>query len=246
MLAWTAVGVAVRGAAHVRDGQPCQDAVSWAASGPWLVAAVCDGAGSAPHAEIGATVGAQAFVDAVLSACRDRDDLDAASGTALARTAVEAARAAVASALPRGGSLADAHATLVAVAATPRGGVLIHIGDGTGAVRTAGSAVMSPPENGAFANETYFFTEAGWADRLRVTAFSAPRTVLLLSDGAAAVALGPDGAPLPAFLDPVSAYLASVPEAEGREALAATLAPARTGHLTDDDLGVFWAVPASS
>ena len=54
---WRVVGASVRGPDHERDGSPCQDA--WAAGSfgaGGVCLCLCDGAGSASHAEVGARV----------------------------------------------------------------------------------------------------------------------------------------------------------------------------------------------
>ncbi len=64
---WRVVAASVRGAGHAKTGQPCQDAHHWTLlPGGALAAAVADGAGSAPLAEVGAEVAATAAVEALL------------------------------------------------------------------------------------------------------------------------------------------------------------------------------------
>ena len=53
---WQVPGVSVKGAAHEKQGLPCQGAYYWRfhRHGRGLLIAVADGAGSAPKAEMGA------------------------------------------------------------------------------------------------------------------------------------------------------------------------------------------------
>ena len=247
---WQTAGAAVRGSAHAEAGRPCQDAFAASTAGPWLVAAVCDGAGSARHADVGATVGAGAVVEALTVALSaGGPDGPTAMQPATIRAAIEAAREAVGAALHarlglRPATLDAAHATLVGVAATASGGLLFHVGDGLGAAVTAAGTVVSPPENGTYANETFFFTEPDWAPHLRLTPFDGPvETLLLMSDGAAALATAPGGRLLDGFVRPITSYLGTVPREVGEAALRDTLAHERTDALTDDDKTVFWARP---
>src|SRR5688572_17030964 len=54
---WRVVAASVRGTGHEKTNLPCQDAHGWEdIEGGWLVAAVADGAGSAPLAQEGAEV----------------------------------------------------------------------------------------------------------------------------------------------------------------------------------------------
>jgi hypothetical protein len=107
------------------------------------------------------------------------------------------------------------------------------------------STVLSLPENGEYANETYFVTGDDWRSHLRVTSFSgAIRSVALMSDGAMPFAInraktgmfGP-------FIDPVRSYLATVNETEGSEALLATLSDKRTWSITSDDKTLLLILP---
>ncbi len=183
---WKVVGAAVRGAGHEREGTPLQDAYAATAEGEWLVAAVCDGAGSATLGGLGARVGAGVVAEALAEACAAAPAGPPARAQAFweeaAREAIKRARRAVAQSLAEaeGGTDEDglpaferAHATLVGVVAQPAGGLFLHVGDGLGAAVAEGeAAAVSPPSNGAYANETYFFTQADWdgpppADALR-------------------------------------------------------------------------------
>ena len=252
---WKAVAASVQGTAHRETNTPCQDAHAFAVSDEWLVAAVCDGAGSAPYAAVGARVGAHAVVDALVAQCAEVPPAASSTGglswREMCLRAIGSAREAVASALPEDGApleqrLAGGHATLVAVVATPAGGVFAHIGDGLAAAITDASPVVSGPANGAYANETFFLTQPDWQDHLRLTEFTGPfRALLLCSDGATALATEPDGRLLPGFIDPLSAFLGRVSPDDGRAALHDTLSSERAARLTGDDLTVFWASPAS-
>ena len=254
--AWKVVGAAVQGAAHVLDGTPCQDALDYAVGGEWLAAALCDGAGSAALGGLGAEVGARTVAAALAGSCSDAPDGPPGDhrefwhGAAI--DAVKAARRAVEQALAqteggtddRGVPLFErAHATLVAVVARPSGGVFVHVGDGLGAARDGGETVaVSPPANGAYANETYFFTESDWDGHLRLTPFEPPfDLVVLMSDGAASLATEPGPALHAGFWDPVSAFLDGADPDDGRQALAQTLGHERTDRVTGDDKAVVWA-----
>ncbi|HEX9952493.1 MAG TPA: protein phosphatase 2C domain-containing protein [Rubricoccaceae bacterium] len=250
---WTVAAASVRGAAHAADGTPGQDAHAVATPGEWLVAVVCDGAGSALLSETGATVGAAAACGAFARACAAAPDgpPTEAYWRPAAHAAVAEARAAVARALAETPDGTDdrglpcferAHATLVCAVARPGGGLLVHIGDGT-AIVTHGDAVraVSAPENGVYANETFFFTEPDWDAHLRLTPVAPPfDNVVLLSDGGAALAMK-DGALFEGFAGPVGRFLAGVSGREGSAALAETLADPRTDAVTGDDKTVIWA-----
>ena len=192
------VAAAVRGTAHAREGVPCQDAWAYAVEGDRVCAVVCDGAGSAAAGRSGALVGSAILVEALRRAnLRGVPSTPAAratwrrvTGDGIARARRVLRRLARA----RGDTgIAAFHATLVGVAASPEGGCFFHIGDGAG---VAGSpedvpqaCVLSPPANGRYLDETYFFTESSWAINLRLTPFGPSPVILLMSDGPAAFVL---------------------------------------------------------
>jgi hypothetical protein len=63
---WRVVASSVRGTSHEKTGQPCQDAHRWEMSSEKIMlAAVADGAGSAPLGEVGATIAAQTAIDTI-------------------------------------------------------------------------------------------------------------------------------------------------------------------------------------
>src|SRR5205085_8625169 len=118
-------------------------------------------------------------------------------------------------------------------------GRFFHIGDGLAVVDASDEtpAVVSMPENGEYANETYFVSGEQWREHLRFTAFVPPMTRLaLMSDGAMPFAMAKhNGGFYKPFMDPVEAYLAGVKEEEGSAALAGTLGDPRTHGITTDD-----------
>lgn len=204
------------------------------------MAVVCDGAGSALHADEGATTIARQTVAALGARLRDdrlvRDDTDWA---VILAEAVAAARARLEHlVVGRHGQLRDYACTLVGAVATPSGGCFFHLGDGVGICEYSdGAVVLSPPENGEYANETWFVTDQKWWSRLRVTPFHGDvSAIALMSDGAESFVMDKGGAGLyRPFIDPVFGYLRQVDADQGARALQATLADPRTDAITSDD-----------
>ena len=109
------------GASHLRCGLPCQDAHAWKLeAGGALIAAVADGAGSAPCAEDGARAAVQAAVEQAAAIWRisrphERDDWGQ-----LIQAAFTVARLAVQSAARNlGRPIHDLATTLLLAVATP-------------------------------------------------------------------------------------------------------------------------------
>jgi len=64
--AWSVVGVSAVGKSHLRDGLRRDDALLAGGVGPWVAAAVADGAGSAALSRFGATVAVRTVCEALL------------------------------------------------------------------------------------------------------------------------------------------------------------------------------------
>ncbi|MFC4729580.1 PP2C family serine/threonine-protein phosphatase [Coralloluteibacterium thermophilus] len=241
-MAWHVHAGAATGAGHRARGEPCQDAFAHGVHGDVLVATVCDGAGSARHGDIGARVVARQVVHALLARAAAGNEVaelapDAAAD--LLAHVIEAVRDALQSlAGAAGAALGDYATTLVGAVGDGRSGFLFHLGDGVAVGMAAeGEDIVSAPDNGEYANETYFVTGPAWRARLRITPLRRPlRGIALMSDGAAAFAMERGGRALfPAFIGPVERHLAGLGEADGSAALLATLADPRTDAITPDD-----------
>lgn len=120
----------VAGRGHALAGRNNQDAWHWAARGPWLAAAVCDGCSSAPRSEMGALFGARFAAETLVRRLEAGGDpaapgfWDEFQGSFLAelRRLAEALGT---------GSLADGLLfTVVGAALGPNGGALFAVGDG--------------------------------------------------------------------------------------------------------------------
>jgi hypothetical protein len=237
-MAWRCFAASAIGKGHIDTGLPCQDAHAQAchADDPCLlIAVVCDGAGSAAHSAVGAQLCADGMVAAIQAeaACRLASaDFSWKAMIGAVRTQLQAH--AEANDIP----LREMACTVVGVVAWPDRGALFHIGDGLGIVEMeAAEPVVSAPENGEYANETWFITAEEWAEHLRITPFTGKvRRLALMSDGAMPFVLGKtQRAFFSGFIDPVSSFLAGVDTATGNQALLETLSSPATHTITADD-----------
>ncbi len=248
--AWVVFYAAAAGRRHLEDNEACQDFGCHRVVGGVLVGVVCDGAGSAAEGRLGAEHFAAGVVERLAEAVRHGDFVPhepAGQREGLA-TAVQKTRedvGALAQARERG--LADFACTLVGCAVGPQGGCFFHVGDGFAVHRDAGGAsVLSLPENGEYADETYFVTDENWLEHLRVTTIPAPApggVLALMSDGTAPFAVNRERTALfPPFIDPVVNFLREAGAEIGNRALHGVLASERTLDITSDDKALLLAL----
>jgi hypothetical protein len=219
-----------------------------------------------PHAEAaGGTTGEEVAVAAPETASVESGQSAATTTSAAPLTDAERAlRQVVAAAIVEardtvfglapepGALLGDFNATLVGCAAWPDGGLFFHIGDGTAVALDSGSLDvlgMSPPENGEFAEQTFFYTADAWRDHLRFTPMPAGADlVALMSDGTMTFAIASNRREVDRrFFVPVTKYLLrdDVSTESGAAALHSTLASPGACRVTHDDKTLLWAHLAS-
>ena len=246
---WKVAGASVPGAGHLRSGLPCQDAHGWKLeAGGALIAAVADGAGSAPCAEEGARVAVRAAVEQASAIWRvgrphDRDDWGrlVQGAFTVARLAVQAA------ARELGRPVHDLSTTLLLAVATPEQTAAGQVGDGAVVARLAGeglTALTRPPRT-EHLNETTFLTSDGaLAEMQFALCDEAARGLALLSDGLQMLALKmPQGVPHAPFFAPLLRFTAAASEpARAHEQLRAFLQSPGVAERTDDDVTLLLAV----
>lgn len=239
---WKVFSASAIGKDHISTGLPCQDDFAFRILGDVLIGVVCDGAGSAAHSEIGAKACSESVVESIATVLGDAttENIEKACSRNYLEFTVDAARNLLQSlAAGQGYQFHDLSCTLVGCIASPRGGCFFHIGDGFGAAEFDGETpVVSLPENGEYANETYFVTASDWQARLRITPLMPVQTgrLALMSDGAAPFVVNRErtGLSVP-FINPVTKYLSDKSQTEGNQALLDTLADERTYAITGDD-----------
>ncbi len=240
---WKVFLASATGKYHLAKDAPCEDAAHYAVVEDVLIGVVCDGAGSAQEGRFGAefmadkvtellsaSIKSGHFAPGITPECRDS-----------LFTIIEAARAqlgeiAAARELP----LRDFASTLVGCVTSRAGGCFFHIGDGFAIYMKAdGESVLSHPENGEYADETYFVTDDGWREHLRVTPLTeigAGGVIGLMSDGASPFAINrPRTGFYRPFIDPVVKFLRDATEQNGNQALHGVLGSEKTFEITADD-----------
>lgn len=173
---------------------------------------------------------------------------EAALRSVVAAAIAEARDTVLALAPEDGATLADFSATLVGCAAWPDGGLFFHIGDGAALALDAASLEvlgLSPPENGEFAEQTFFYTGDAWREHLRFTPVPAGANLIaLMSDGTMTFAIASNRRDVDRrFFAPVTKFLLRddvTPEA-GATALHSTLSSPGACRVTHDDKTLLWA-----
>jgi serine/threonine protein phosphatase PrpC len=241
---WRVVAASVRGTRHEQRQQPCQDAHYWATvQDDVLVAAVADGASSAPLGKVGATLAVCAAATTVGArhqrmVCPDNDE---AWGQWLV-DAIQAAQATVvAEALARQVPVRALATTLILVVAMPARVAVAQIGDGAVVVSDmAGNLIpLTVPQHGEYPNETTFLISPNALASVQVGVWrGSPKHVVAFSDGLQRLALTmPDGRPYAPFFLPFFRFVDAVPESrEAHVQVEAFLCSQRVRARTGDDV----------
>lgn len=253
---WLIAQASVVGTGHVKSGLPCQDAsvARVTDSGEWLVVVVSDGAGTAKRSDEGSKLVATHFFESLLSLSKEferRAPGQWVNDFVIAR--VLEARASLRQ-KAQADVINDFHCTLVACLLGPSGGFAIHLGDGAifggcsdqSSLNTAGNFFISYPENGEYANETFFITEGDWVRHLRITPMPPMDWIYACTDGGTAFALEGDKEPREGFIFPVlNKVLQQSTQIKRNEALVAILTDSLADKVTADDKTIVLACRSS-
>lgn len=245
---WRVFSASTTGKRNLDAGTVGQDASHCVVSDELLVAAVCDGAGSAREGRAGASFMARALAEQLaLDLAADRGILavdpaqERERRELVIRRALETVRSRLAElAASHDLALDDYSCTLVGCVAAREGGCFFHVGDGFAIQQgPAGDTVLSKPENGEYADETYFVTDENWQEHLRFTPLALPErgaVIGLMSDGTApfAVNRARSGFFRP-FIDPIASFLHAATAPNGNEALRLLLESPRACEISADD-----------
>lgn len=232
----------VVGPLHANKNLPCQDFYKICSRGKNFVAVVSDGAGSAKYGKTGARIVCETLVDMLKNVAWADVRTAVASAIASARKKLTFHR------LNKSKSeagLNDFAATVVGMVYRGRQGCFFHIGDGAALAyhdEDIASFVASPPENGSFSCETFFYTQDCWAKNLRFTPLEKINTVFLMTDGVTNFSFSEDYRKIEkGFILPIDNFLKEEKNKQKAErALSNTLNTQQARKLNSDDKTLLW------
>ena len=246
---WIVTKSSAIGTSHLISGLPCQDSCYEMQShdGEWLSIVVSDGAGTAKYSDQSSSLVSKSFAKALISLSEQFKEKN--PGAWVNDFVIEQilnVRNELRS-LAKEDSLKDFHCTLVACLLGKSGGFLIHIGDGAvfgglsketseNKISLSESLFISRPENGEYANETFFITEGDWIKHLRITPIGLVDWIVLATDGGTSLSMIEDKEPKLGFIAPLFGRLTQEENQAAREAfLNSVLNDAQANKLTSDD-----------
>lgn len=239
----------MRGSAHERMGQPCQDALAyWVTPGGAVLIFVADGAGTAERAEQGAQTAVREALEALDAGLAQGSPQDEAGWRALVEESFYQARQALEQLAAAESLPLKSFATTLACGVALDGWLVTgQVGDGAVIAGAEQGELFAAalPQRGEYANETYFLTLPDALERLEVQVSSQPIAALaLLSDGLTRLALQlPAYKPHSPFFAPLLSFASRAQDQDrAEEQLAAFLVSERVCARTDDDKTLVLAV----
>lgn len=224
---------------HLNKNLPCQDYCRYSTRSRNFVAIVSDGAGSAKFGKIGARIVCDTMIDLLKNI-----NIDTARQEV--KRAIEVARGKVMRHRLNRNNIADFSATVVGLIYYQGQGLFFHIGDGAALAfyeDDCDNFVASPPANGSFSCETFFYTQNNWQENLRFTPFQKADTIFLMSDGLTNFSFSADYRRLEkGFIIPINNFLREEKyKTKAERALINTLNTPRARKLNSDDKTLLWA-----
>jgi hypothetical protein len=215
---WKSACASVTGSSHTSRGEKGQDACSAGtvrlSDNDYFIGIAADGAGSTTDGGRGARIACGMISGGVRETIRDKPDLSVITDEEV-QGWIAAARGAIEEEADEYGKKPRDYATTVLCAVAGNGHALFfQIGDGA-MVTIAGTECRTVfwPEQGEYANTTYFLTDGQYADHLQIARAAAPDGIALFTDGLQTLALSfAQKSAHPGFFLPLLAALKNSPE----------------------------------
>ena len=226
---------------HEKRSEPCQDAAVAESSGDWRLIAVSDGAGSARLSHLGSELLLKKISSALQAAEYD-EEMDPLKVRSLVSNAVLDFRQDCAeNSLEQ--NIKDFACTVVGAIISPGlEYVSFHIGDGAMVLIGEDDCVVkSLPENGEYANETYFATSENWIEHIRFQdgKMATGQMLIAMTDGVTPFAIS-GATPFKEFLKPLAKFIAENKPEMVSDALKQTLSTGKAAGISRDDKAMAW------
>jgi serine/threonine protein phosphatase PrpC len=238
-MTWLVSSAVAQGTSHKATNLPCQDSAAHKTitSLNASVAVISDGAGSVARSQEGSRTLVEvmcAILGAYLETVKNitRDGI-----TSIVKVGINKVR----SKLIESGDLSEFHATALILVQLPKKIFTFHIGDGSlniGSYDNKNNITItrSEPENGEFSNETFFFTEPDWEQRMRICEVDNPCFYLVCSDGIDPFIWNSNSGTRFDFIIPLITKLGNYKsEKNGNDFLDKVITDPRTDAVTSDD-----------
>lgn len=233
---WKIISSVITGSSHLKSGKPCQDAVKNYSSPNACTIVLADGAGSCVCSEEGANISCSSILSLF---CTDFDTMYQMSAADLKLKIIHNIRTRLGMKAKRSNLKKDDFAsTLLFVAIQGDQFVAGHVGDGVIGYITTNNQVslLSEPENGEFANTTFFTISNNYQNHLRLYRGKVydKKSFFLMSDGAGECLYDKRNRTFAPAINSFSSWLEQFSEEEVNKALYENMATMFTKHTTDD------------
>lgn len=232
---WKIVGASIQGRSHKNNDIPCQDRIGYFRSDNSNCIALSDGAGSVKYAEIGAQITCDTVCG--LFNC-DFNKLYSLHLKELQSKIIHNIRTRIGiKASKLGVQKSEFSATMLFVCIYDDQYIIGHIGDGVIAgLKNNSLVILSEPENGEYANSTYFVTSKKIQNHFRIIKgnISDIRAFYLMSDGAAECLYHKKDKILSNALNIISSWIDNNEENVVSDALKANMQELFYNHTYDD------------
>jgi len=242
---WHAIHARATGTSHVASGMPCQDREAYrlvdnADGGEAAIGIVCDGAGSALYSDLGAEI-VSTTLRSTAAAFLSQYGSSAISAVDLREWIVDIREQVGRHATAQDAETRDYACTLLFILACDEHTICGQIGDGAIIVKDQSDLhVPIWPDNGEYANQTFFITHDDSEARLHVAKIGPITDFVVFSDGLQRIALDDAGKRAhPAFINPLIATVRASDALETTQAeLERFLQSQRINARTDDDKSI--------
>lgn len=257
---WKTGSVRVRGTSHYKSGMPCQDYCVAHTTSDITILALSDGAGSCEHSHIGSKAACVGFIKGVREVLKPHtekvEDLDSFIGESNRESwlpALDYAAQSIILAAEKIGTNPEKSmaCTFLGAIIGKSCAIVLQIGDGAWVAETGatGFNVVTWPEHGEYANQTYFLTEAGYSDHLqfeKIPNNGNLRTLIGFSDGIERLCLNfSQKIAIDGFFQPLASAHEHQSKKDFKYGLKRFLASEKITNLSDDDTSVIIASRAN-